>query len=131
VEVPDDLDDAARVSGADKGDCERGHSLEDGDGPLLPLRELEGVPRVLGEEVDEERRSGGALARVRVVEDLGGHAGLVQDYGEVRDLGGLLGLDVDILALLVDGWRLGRRRRLGRLGIGSHGRLGVSKRETK
>lgn len=109
MKVPDDLDDTARVRGTHKGHGEGGHGLEDSDGPFLPLGELEGVPRVLGEEVDEVGRSGGALAGILVVEDLGGHAGLVQDHGEVRDLGGLLGLDVDILALLIDGWRRGGR----------------------
>ena len=125
AERHDDLGDAARVGGRDEGDGQGRDGLQGRDGPLLGRRELGRVARVDGEEVDQVRRLGGALAGVLVVEHLGRDAGLVEDVVEVRGtLGRSLGLDVDGVYCRVIGRRDGRRGRR-RPRRGSHLMSGV------
>ncbi len=79
MKVLDDFNDPARVGRAHKGHGQGGQGLEQGDQPFLGSGVLQRVARVLGEEVDDVGRVGGALAGVVVVEDG------ISDTGRVED----------------------------------------------
>lgn len=83
LKLANDLDDASGVSGRDKSRRQGGHGLEPRDGPFPRRRKLDGIPRVVVEELDYVRVLVGAAAFVAPSLDLGRDARRVQQQAEM------------------------------------------------
>ncbi|KAI6772443.1 hypothetical protein HG530_003401 [Fusarium avenaceum] len=90
MELHEDRSQTPTVCRTSECNCECCYGLEDGDQPLLRLREVQSIARVVWEELDEIWRFRCPLASIFVIEDNISDTCLVEDKAEMRGLGFVL-----------------------------------------